>query len=90
MTPWTIANARQNLSTVIDNSLREAQPIYRRKQLVAAVINADTFEDLQKQNKPCRTIAQAFEELESLTDTEQALPEVKRYDRPNPFADTEG
>jgi hypothetical protein len=39
---WTIATARQNLPEVVSLAAREPQDIYRRDDLVARVVSADT------------------------------------------------
>ncbi|MDQ2695110.1 MAG: type II toxin-antitoxin system Phd/YefM family antitoxin [Pseudomonadota bacterium] len=88
---WSIAQARQHFSQLLKATRQEPQPIYNRDRLVAAVVDAETFEqfkawhDQQKQ----RTVGAAFEELRRLCQEENYTLEIPpRLDRPDPFAET--
>ncbi len=85
---WTISNARYHFSEMIESSVKEPQPIYKRERLVAAVIDAKTFSEFLrwKEQQTGRTIAQAAAELRAICQEEGyefELPE--RKDRSNPM-----
>lgn len=86
MNQWTVANARQHFSALLAACHAGIQPIYRRQQLVAAVIDANTYQRLQQQQQR-PSLAQAFQTLRHLSDAEEALPTTPRTTRANPFAE---
>ena len=87
---WRIAQAKQKFSELISAARKEPQLIYNRDQLVAAVIEAEMFQQFlawqQIQQKP--SLAQRFTELQRLCAEENYNLEVTpRQNRPNSFAD---
>ena len=91
---WKVARAKQNLSELLRAADREPQIIYRRDQLVAAVIGAETyaeFETWQRERARQRPLAEKLAELRRLCQEEDfELPTVPRSDRGNPFAEPSG
>jgi hypothetical protein len=86
---WTIASARQRLPALISSAAREPQPVYRRDQLVAAVISPELCQQLTtaqaKAGRP--RLADALAELrKACTEEAYALPRKPRRDRANPMA----
>lgn len=88
---WKVAQAKQNLSKLLRAAAEEPQQIYRRDQLVAAVVDSATFaefESWRQEQKRSKTPSEVFAELRQLcADEDYELPEVARTDRANPFAD---
>jgi hypothetical protein len=87
MTTWTIATARQNFTSLLEASRISVQPIYRRHELVAAVVDAATYQRLQQQHLQQPSLADAFRDLRQLIETEDVLPVMPRHTRANPFAE---
>lgn len=86
---WTVAQARQRLAEVLKAASREPQPIYRRDELMAVVVDGGTFEEFEAWRRgraqPC--LAEKMSELRELLGGEElALP--SRQDRRNPFVDS--
>jgi hypothetical protein len=75
---WTIASARQHLPTLVGLSAREPQHVYRRDKLVAAVVNPELIENVERRPPMAGLIA----ELQRIC-TEEAyeLPIAPRRDR---------
>ncbi len=87
---WTIASARRHFSELVDAAATEAQPVYRRDDLVAYVVDPTTFAEFERwrHERTPRTVAEAFAELRQICMEEEfEFPETERWDRPNPFAD---
>lgn len=87
---WRIAQAKQRFSEMINAATKEPQMIYNRERLVAAVIEAETFQEFLawRDLKEKTSLADAFRELHQLMAEEDYTLEVpSRKDRPNPFAD---
>jgi phage regulator Rha-like protein len=87
---WRIAQAKQRFSEMIHAANKEPQLIYNRERLVAAIIEAEMFQEfLAWRNHTAETsLADAFRELHQLMAEEDYTLEVPaRQDRPNPFAD---
>ncbi len=87
---WRIAQAKQRFSEMINAATKEPQLIYNRERLVAAVIEAEMFQEFlawrDRQEKT--SLADAFRELHQLMAEEDYTLEIpSRKDRPNPFAD---
>ena len=87
---WRIAQAKQRFSEMINAAMKEPQMIYNRERLVAAVIEAEMFQEFlawrDRQEKT--SLADAFRELHQLMAEEDYTLEIpSRKDRPNPFAD---
>ena len=87
---WTIATARQNFSALLKASQLGVQPIYKHKQLIAAVIDAPTYERLQGKQT---TLAQSFQTLRTIlaeTQDDEGLASLPRKNRANSFLETLG
>ncbi len=87
---WKIEQARQKFSELISAAVVEPQLIYSQDQLVAAVVEAETFQEFlawQEQHRQS-SLADAFAQLRQLCAAENYTIEVpSRTDRPNPFVD---
>lgn len=77
---WTIASARQNLPEVVSLAAREPQDIYRRDDLVARVVSADS-----PVSQPARpTAAELIAAIQRACEDENYdLPVAPRGSRPN-------
>lgn len=88
---WNVAQAKQRLSEVLREAAEEPQRIYNRRRLVAAVVNAERFEEFERWERQSaqRSIGNDFARLRAICaeegDWELAVPE--REDRPNSFAE---
>jgi dihydrodipicolinate synthase/N-acetylneuraminate lyase len=85
---WRIAEAKQKFSALIHASLKEPQLIYNRSDLVAAVIEAETFREFLawREQNPKRAIAETLADLQKLCIEEEYVLEIPpRQDRANPF-----
>jgi hypothetical protein len=81
---WTIAAARQNLPELVSRAAEAPQRVYRRDKLVAAVVNPEMIEGLERQNRP--SLAARFAGLQQLCAEENYRFEAPpRRDRANPF-----
>jgi len=81
---WNVGEAKQQFSEVLRRSATEPQLIYRRDQLIAAVVAMDETkaESLSKR----LTIADRFEEARELVRQENyQLPQTRRRTRQNSF-----
>ncbi|UJS23341.1 hypothetical protein [Thiothrix winogradskyi] len=87
MTTWTVATARQNFTSLLEASRLSVQPIYRHHQLVAAVVDAATYQRLQQQHLQQPSLADTFRDLRQLIKAEDALPVIPRHTRANSFAE---
>lgn len=88
---WKIEEAQQQLSELINAAVIEPQLIYNHDKLVAAVVEAELFQDFlawqQQQRKP--SLADAFSQLRQLCEEENYTLEIPaREDRLNPFVDS--
>lgn len=88
--PWTIAEARRHLAEVLRAAGREPQPIYRREELVAVVIDRKSFEEFElwRKGRTRASLASRMAELRRLLDGVE-LEAPSRHDRKNPFLDEE-
>jgi antitoxin (DNA-binding transcriptional repressor) of toxin-antitoxin stability system len=87
---WRIAQAKQRFSELIHAAAKEPQLIYNRERLVAAIIEAEMFQEFLawRDHTEKTSLADAFRELHQLMAEEDYTLEVPaRKDRPNPFAD---
>jgi hypothetical protein len=68
MARWLTGDAKQQFSEVLRQSEREPQEIYRRDQLVAAVISAEAFELFRRWQltRDARTLGDAADEIREL------------------------
>jgi antitoxin (DNA-binding transcriptional repressor) of toxin-antitoxin stability system len=81
---WNVGEAKQQFSEVLRRSATEPQLIYRRDQLIAAVVAMDE-KKAASVSKPL-TIADRFEEARELFRQENyQLPQTRRRTRPNSF-----
>jgi hypothetical protein len=88
---WKIEEAQQKFSELMSAAVSEPQLIYNDDKLVAAVVEAELFEDFlawqQQQRKP--SLADAFSQLRQLCAEENYTLEIPpREDRFNPFVDS--
>lgn len=84
---WNIAQARQRFSELIHAAENNPQRVFSRNKLVAAVIDADTFEQFRQWQNKQRTVGAAFAELRRIcAEDEYRLEIPRRTDRANPFA----
>jgi hypothetical protein len=84
MSAWTVAEARAQFSHLLSESQMMPQPIYRHHQLVAAVIDPQTYQNIQAQQP---TLAHSFIALRQLLQDTQDLPNRERSTRDNDFLD---
>lgn len=83
---WSIANARQRLSELIKSSEQTPQSIFKRGKLIAAVVDARTFEEFKQWRKKQKRLGDAFEELRVIEEEEgYELVLPSRTDRENLF-----
>lgn len=81
---WNVGDAKQQFSEVLRRSATEPQLIYRRDQLIAAVVAVDETNVASVVRRP--TIADRFEEGREIFRQENyQLPQVRRRTRPNSF-----
>ena len=68
MARWLTGDAKQQFSEVLRQSEDEPQEIYRRDQLVAAVISAEDFEQFRRwrTQRHARTLGDAGDEIREL------------------------
>jgi len=87
---WTVAEARRRFSELIRQSRVEAQPVYNRGRLVAAVVDAQEYREFEswRESRNRKSVAQAFDELRRICDEEEyTLVTPQRLDRENPFSE---
>ena len=65
---WNVAQAKQRLSEVLRSAAEEPQRIYNRRRLVAAVVNADRFEEFERWERRSaqRSIGEDFARLRAI------------------------
>lgn len=86
---WSVAAAKQQLSRVIRESEKEAQEIYRRDELVAAVVDAASYREYQQwRRRRERSLGEVFAELRTICAEEGwSFEQPQRTDRANPLAE---
>jgi prevent-host-death family protein len=86
---WNVADAKQQLSEVIRQARAEPQLVFRRKELVAVVVDPATFDRLQEHELRSQTTldSAAAEVRRVLAEEGYELPLPERGDRPNDFAE---
>ena len=87
---WRIAEAKQSFSRLISATHEEPQLIYNRDRLVAAVIEAEIFQEFQDwQNEHRRpSVAEGAKRVRRACAEEgYVFEQPSRQDRPNPFSD---
>ena len=87
---WTIEEAQQKLNELINAASLEPQLIYNQEQPVAAIVEAELFQEFLKwrnlREKP--SLADAFAQLRQICSEENyTLETPERQDRSNPFID---
>jgi len=70
--PWNIVQAKQQFSELVRRSARQPQLIYNRKNMVAAVIDAQQYLAFKKwaDQAPGQTLADEFAELRGIMQDE--------------------
>ncbi len=87
---WHVAEAKQKFSEVLRATATEPQLIFNRNRLVAAMIDAQTYEAFQAwcQQQQRATLAETFATLRQLcTEENYTLKAQKRRNRTNAFAE---
>ena len=88
---WTISKARQQFNKLIQMSSTNPQPIFNRDQLVAAVVDPESFKafcEWRAQQK-IRSLEDAFSDLrEILREDEEPFATPERQNRKNLFAES--
>lgn len=85
---WNVATAKQRFSEVVRSVKDEPQLIFNRDRLVAAVVDAESWQAFQSwQERQQRvSLAEAFDELRRMAAEESYELEVpERLDRANYF-----
>ncbi|NES19846.1 MAG: prevent-host-death protein [Symploca sp. SIO3E6] len=88
---WKIDKAKEQFSELITAAEEEPQLIYEHNQLVAAVIEAEMFQEFLswQQQRHQSSLADSFAQLRQLCIEEDYIFEVpSRQDRPNPFLES--
>ncbi len=86
---WKIEEAQQRFSELIQAVEQEPQLIYQQNQLVAVVVEAQTYQQFLQwqQQQAQRSLSQAFAELRQMCEEEDYTLEIPdRRDRLNPFS----
>ncbi|MEM8643133.1 MAG: prevent-host-death protein [Cyanobacteria bacterium P01_G01_bin.54] len=87
---WGIAQAKQRFSELMQAAITEPQPIYKRDQLIAFVVEASLFREFLdwRRQKYQMSVAEAFEGIREMAKAEDfSLEAPARKDRANPFLD---
>jgi len=87
---WEIPEAQQRFAELIRSTNLEPQLIYDRQQLVAVVVDAETFQEFLLWHQQCQTpsLADAFAELRRLcAEDDYSLEVPTRQNRPLSFVD---
>lgn len=85
---WNVASAKQRFSEVVHSARDEPQLIFNRDRLVAAVVDAESWQAFQTWQERQRqvSLAEAFDELRRIAVEENYELEVpERLDRTNCF-----
>ncbi len=85
---WSVAEAKQQLSALLRDSIREPQRIYSRSRLVAVVVDPHSFEKFSAWRKQheAGNIAEALSELRSIcAEDGYRLRVPRRRNRRNAF-----
>jgi len=86
---WNVADAKQRFSEVVRSVKDEPQLIFNRDRLVAAVVDAESWQAFQAWQTRQRqvSLAEAFDELRHMAAEESYELEVpERLDRANDFS----
>lgn len=85
---WTIAEARQRFSELIQSAAREPQRLYNRGREVGVLVDPEEFEHFQrwKDAQSAASLADSLAELRQICAEETYVLQVPaRRDRVNPF-----
>lgn len=85
MAKWLSSEAKQRFSEVVRRSEEEPQEIYRRDRLVAAVISAADYEELEswREARKRRSLGATFDEVREMAARyDYELETGERADRP--------
>lgn len=89
-TRWTVARAKERFSELLRAARSGPQPIFRRDELVAILVDAESFDrlaDVERQ-AAARSLGEAFEELRGLVSGEDYdWPAIERVTRPDAFGE---
>lgn len=88
---WKIEEAQQKFPELMSAAVAEPQLIYNQDKLVAAIVEAELFQDFlvwqQQQRQP--SLAASFTQLRQICAEESYTLEIPpREDRLNPFVDS--
>lgn len=89
---WTLEEAQKQLPSIINATSLEPQLIYTEKELVAAIVSPELFQQFLnwRQKTAKKSLAQVFKELQQLCIEENYSLEIPvRNDRDNPFTEDE-
>ena len=87
---WTVTTAREHLAEVLEAAQQTPQLIYRRDQLVGAVVGPKALAELAQPTVGVPPLSATFAELRSLLAGQPSpFGEMERADRDNPFANDE-
>ncbi|MEM6451101.1 MAG: prevent-host-death protein [Cyanobacteria bacterium P01_D01_bin.105] len=89
---WKIAQAKQQFSELMQAALSEPQPIYKRNQLMAFLVEAELFQEFLEWRKQTqlKSIADTFDEIRAIAAEEDFVLETpSRQERNNPFLEDE-
>ncbi len=84
---WKTGEAKQHFSALLRAARQEPQAVFHRDRLVAAVIDAETFQEFETWRETVKgaDLAQATAELRRLVAEEGELEIPQREDRANSF-----
>ena len=86
---WNIAQAKQQFSEVVRHSREEPQLICNRGKAVAAIVDAETFNEFVRWRTrvAAHSLGASFAEFRKIcAEEDYELPIPPRRDRENPFA----
>jgi len=87
MAQWKVAEAKEQFSSVLRKAEGEPQEILNRENLVAAVIDAESYRVFQAWRQGQASLSETFAELRRLCAEEgYTLPVARRRNRPNALA----
>lgn len=87
---WTVTTAREHLAEVLEAAQQTPQLIYRRDQLMGAVVGPKALAELAKPTAAVQPLSASFAELRTLLAGQPSpFGELDRADRDNPFANND-
>jgi len=87
---WTIEEAQQKLTELINAASLEPQLIYNQEQPVVAIVEAELFQEFLSwhQQRQKTSLTDTFTQLRQICDEENYQIEIdERRNRSNPFID---